>query len=326
MKLVLGKWATDRVAAGTAPEFAAREAISYLHNRLGGHGGIILLGPDGRFGMAHNTPAMAWGLATANGLETGLKISRNRWRPSRCCSEKSARGDLASVVDRDRHERRYQMHCRTASSNRDQIQSERRKPWPTSNLPRELEFGTKCSLARLKSRTARHDWSDPPRGILRTHLFRQLPLQPRICHAKAFTFGIALRIASRLRHHHREVTSVFGGIAHAFLQQRPLQSATTHFGNGRCTAEQGNTFMQGQRASGPRRAIDLRQKAWASFARRDKNTRFPNEVLKLGMLMRPAARIDVAPQLRFVRSDDANTDAGFSGPPSVIRPHDKARC
>src|SRR5579859_2450256 len=74
MKLVLGKWATDRVAAGSAPEFAAREAISYLHNRLGGHGGIILLGPDGRFGMAHNTPAMAWGLATDNGLETGLKI------------------------------------------------------------------------------------------------------------------------------------------------------------------------------------------------------------------------------------------------------------
>ena len=74
MKLVLGKWATDRVAAGTAPEFAAREAISYLHSRLGGHGGIILLGPDGRFGIAHNTPAMAWGLATANGLETGLKI------------------------------------------------------------------------------------------------------------------------------------------------------------------------------------------------------------------------------------------------------------
>jgi beta-aspartyl-peptidase (threonine type) len=74
MKLVLGKWATDRVAAGTAPEFAAREAISYLFNRLGGHGGIILLGPDGRFGMAHNTPAMAWGLATPTGLHTGLTI------------------------------------------------------------------------------------------------------------------------------------------------------------------------------------------------------------------------------------------------------------
>jgi len=74
MKLVLGKWATDRVAAGSAPEFTAREAMSYLHNRLGGHGGIILLGPDGRFGMAHNTPAMAWGMATEKGLETGLKI------------------------------------------------------------------------------------------------------------------------------------------------------------------------------------------------------------------------------------------------------------
>jgi L-asparaginase / beta-aspartyl-peptidase len=75
MKLVLGKWATDRVAAGEAPELAAREAISYLYRRLGGHGGIILLGPDGRFGFAHNTPAMAWGLATAAGMETGLQSS-----------------------------------------------------------------------------------------------------------------------------------------------------------------------------------------------------------------------------------------------------------
>jgi beta-aspartyl-peptidase (threonine type) len=74
MKLVLGKWATDRVADGTAPELAAREAIAYLYNRLGGHGGIILLGPDGRFGLAHNTPAMAWGIATPSGLHTGLTV------------------------------------------------------------------------------------------------------------------------------------------------------------------------------------------------------------------------------------------------------------
>jgi len=73
MKLVLGKWAADRVSDGTAPEIAAREAISYLYNRLGGHGGIILLGPDGRFGLAHNTPAMAWGLATPGGMQTGLR-------------------------------------------------------------------------------------------------------------------------------------------------------------------------------------------------------------------------------------------------------------
>ncbi|MGP8187737.1 MAG: isoaspartyl peptidase/L-asparaginase [Terracidiphilus sp.] len=72
MKLVLGKWATDRVAAGAAPDLAAHEAIAYLYNRLGGHGGIILLSPDGRFGLAHNTPAMAWGLATPSGFHTGL--------------------------------------------------------------------------------------------------------------------------------------------------------------------------------------------------------------------------------------------------------------
>jgi beta-aspartyl-peptidase (threonine type) len=74
MKLVLGKWATDRVAAGTAPEAAAREAIAYLFARLGGRGGMILLGPDGRFGMAHNTPGMAWGLADKDGMRTGLSI------------------------------------------------------------------------------------------------------------------------------------------------------------------------------------------------------------------------------------------------------------
>jgi beta-aspartyl-peptidase (threonine type) len=74
MKLVLGKWATDRVASGTAPEIAAHEAIEYLYNRLGGHGGIILLGPDGRFGLAHNTPGMAWGIATEAGMRTGVRI------------------------------------------------------------------------------------------------------------------------------------------------------------------------------------------------------------------------------------------------------------
>ena len=74
MKLVLGKWAADRVSNGSAPELAARDAISYLYSRLGGHGGIILLGPDGRFGMAHNTPAMAWGLASHDVMQTGLKL------------------------------------------------------------------------------------------------------------------------------------------------------------------------------------------------------------------------------------------------------------
>lgn len=72
MKLVLGKWAVDRVAAGKPPQAAASDAIAYLHNRLGGHGGIILLGPDGSAGIAHSTPRMAWGLATAEGHHIGM--------------------------------------------------------------------------------------------------------------------------------------------------------------------------------------------------------------------------------------------------------------
>lgn len=72
MKLVLGKWAVDRVAAGATPQASAEEAIAYLYRRLGGHGGIILLGPDGSVGLAHNTPRMAWGLATVEGRQVGV--------------------------------------------------------------------------------------------------------------------------------------------------------------------------------------------------------------------------------------------------------------
>jgi len=75
MKLVLGKWAVDRVAAGVGVKEAAAEAIAYLHRRLGGHGGVILLGPDGEIGLAHNTPRMAWGVATAEGKSWG--VTRN---------------------------------------------------------------------------------------------------------------------------------------------------------------------------------------------------------------------------------------------------------
>lgn len=72
MKLVLGKWAVDRVGAGATPQEAAVDAIQYLHARLGGHGGIILMDRQGRVGLAHNTPGMAWGLAAPDGLRTGL--------------------------------------------------------------------------------------------------------------------------------------------------------------------------------------------------------------------------------------------------------------
>jgi beta-aspartyl-peptidase (threonine type) len=74
MKLVLGKWAADRVQLGRSPEQVAPDAISYLHKRLGGHGGIILLDAQGRYGIAHNTPRMAWGVHTTDGPRTGIRV------------------------------------------------------------------------------------------------------------------------------------------------------------------------------------------------------------------------------------------------------------
>ena len=72
MKLVLAKWAADRVATGNLPEWIAAEAIDYLKTRVNGHGGIILLDAKGRYGIAHNTPRMAWGVKTVKQEATGV--------------------------------------------------------------------------------------------------------------------------------------------------------------------------------------------------------------------------------------------------------------
>src|SRR3984885_7931268 len=73
MKLVLAKWAADRVSAGNLPEWAAKEAMNYLKQRVNGHGGIILLDATGKFGIAHNTPRMAWAFRTMQTEEVGVE-------------------------------------------------------------------------------------------------------------------------------------------------------------------------------------------------------------------------------------------------------------
>jgi beta-aspartyl-peptidase (threonine type) len=73
MKLVLAKWAADRVASGNSPEWAAPEAIDYLKTRVNGHGGMILLDSRGRFGIAHNTPRMAWAFKTSKEETCGIQ-------------------------------------------------------------------------------------------------------------------------------------------------------------------------------------------------------------------------------------------------------------
>jgi len=73
MKLVLAKWAADRVESGSLPEWVAQEAMNHLKQRLNGHGGIILLDARGRVGIAHNTPRMAWALRTVQKQEAGIQ-------------------------------------------------------------------------------------------------------------------------------------------------------------------------------------------------------------------------------------------------------------
>ena len=73
MKLVLAKWTADRIAAGNLPEWAAQESMNYLKERLNGHGGIIVLDIHGHFGIAHNTPRMAWASKTKKKEEAGIE-------------------------------------------------------------------------------------------------------------------------------------------------------------------------------------------------------------------------------------------------------------
>jgi beta-aspartyl-peptidase (threonine type) len=74
MKLVLAKWAADQVHEGAAPDAAAKKAIAHLERRLKGHGGMILLDARGRFGIAHNTPKMAWAYRSDEGEKSGCII------------------------------------------------------------------------------------------------------------------------------------------------------------------------------------------------------------------------------------------------------------
>ena len=78
MKLVLGKWAVDRIATGATPEEAAWTAMDYVKSRLNGHGGIILLDRQGRMGMAHNTSRMAVGYRTKEHEWCTVKLERRR--------------------------------------------------------------------------------------------------------------------------------------------------------------------------------------------------------------------------------------------------------
>jgi L-asparaginase / beta-aspartyl-peptidase len=66
MKVVLAKTASDFVAAGKSPQESAEQAIALLGKRTGGRGGLIVIDPEGRPGLAFSTPHMAYAFRTAN--------------------------------------------------------------------------------------------------------------------------------------------------------------------------------------------------------------------------------------------------------------------
>ena len=67
IQLTLARHTADLVAAGRSASEAAREAARLLTARVGGEGGLIVVGPAGEVGFAHNTPAMARAWMGADG-------------------------------------------------------------------------------------------------------------------------------------------------------------------------------------------------------------------------------------------------------------------
>jgi len=74
MKLVLAKWTADHVQSSSGnAQFTAELAIEMLWARLQGRGGLIALDSRGNYGIAHNTPRMAWGVRTESGELIGVR-------------------------------------------------------------------------------------------------------------------------------------------------------------------------------------------------------------------------------------------------------------
>jgi beta-aspartyl-peptidase (threonine type) len=59
IQLTLARHCADLVGRGLSPSDAAAEAIRLLGERVKGEGGVIVVGPSGAPGFAHNTQVMA---------------------------------------------------------------------------------------------------------------------------------------------------------------------------------------------------------------------------------------------------------------------------
>ncbi len=67
IQLTLARHAADLVGQGRSAMEAAREAVALLGRRVGGDGGLVVVGPTGEVGFAHNTPSMTTAWTAADG-------------------------------------------------------------------------------------------------------------------------------------------------------------------------------------------------------------------------------------------------------------------
>jgi beta-aspartyl-peptidase (threonine type) len=73
IRITLARLIADLVGSGRSASEAAAEGIRILGARVGGQGGVIVVGPSGEPGFAYNTPAMARAWSEASGvIRTGL--------------------------------------------------------------------------------------------------------------------------------------------------------------------------------------------------------------------------------------------------------------
>lgn len=70
IRLVMAKTICDRLAEGTSPAVAARQALRLLQSRISGSAGALVLSRDGRFAIRHVTPHMAAGWWKGTGRPT----------------------------------------------------------------------------------------------------------------------------------------------------------------------------------------------------------------------------------------------------------------
>ncbi len=67
IQLTLARHAADLVGAGHSATYAARQAVALLGSRVHGTGGLVVVGPSGVVGFAHNTQVMSRAWARADG-------------------------------------------------------------------------------------------------------------------------------------------------------------------------------------------------------------------------------------------------------------------